>query len=441
MNFFRWLILCIAVLVVTNCTKDKVPYGDEDLRATIAERAETGSLDYYIFPDSDDYSNLPNQDPANPVTAEKVRLGNLLFFETGLAQHPKFESGLETYSCASCHIPTAGFMPGKLQGVGDGGVGFGVNGESRILNQNYTEYDIDAQGVRPMNPLNAGYSTVMLWSGTFGAHGPNEGTEEYWEGAAEINHTRYMGLEAQNIEGFELHRLEINERVLDEHGYRVLFDQAFQDFPVSERYSATTASFALSAFIRSFLANQAPFQDYLKGDNQALTPPQKRGADIFFGKANCATCHNGPSLGAMNFYPLGTADLHQFGGMNTNAEDTRNLGRGSFTGEEIDMRAFKVPQLYNLKDYAFYFHGSSKSTLEEVVDFKLAAKSENPNVTDDQVALNPNSLTDLEISDLVDFLRNGLYDENYVRYVPGTLPSGNCTPNNDEMSRDDLGCY
>lgn len=441
MKFSQWFILFVTVMAITNCTKDKIQYVDDNLRSAIEQRSATGSLDYYIFPDSDDYPNLPHQDPANPVTAEKVKLGNLLFFETGLGQNSTFESGYETYSCSSCHIPNAGFLPGKLQGIGDGGLGFGINGEARVLNQNYTEYDTDSQGVRPMNPLNAGYSTVTTWSGIFGAKGPNEGTEEHWEGAAEVNHTGFMGLEAQNIEGFHLHRLAINEKVLDEYGYRGLFDQAFPDFPVSDRYSPTTASFAISAFIRSFLANQAPFQFYLKGNNQALTESQKLGAGLFFGKARCASCHNNPSLGAMKFFALGTADLHQSGGINTSAEDVRNLGRATFTGAESDMRKFKVPQLYNLKNYAFYFHGSSKSTIEEVVDFKLAAKSENPNITDDQVALVPNSLTDDEIAYLVDFLRDGLYDPNYIRYVPQSLPSGNCFPNNDPVSKDDLDCY
>ena len=61
-----------------------------------------------------------------------------------------------------------------------------------------------------MNPLNSGYSTNTLWSGIFGAGGVNEGTEEFWTGLAEVNHTGYEGLEAQNIEGFALHRLEIS---------------------------------------------------------------------------------------------------------------------------------------------------------------------------------------------------------------------------------------
>ena len=93
-----------------------------------------------------------------------------------------------------------------------------------------------------------------------------------------------MGLEAQNIEGFKLHRLEINDHVLDDYGYRALYDAAFPDFGSEERYTPTTSSFAISAFLRSFLANRAPMQDWLKGDNNALTNDQKEGALLFFAK-------------------------------------------------------------------------------------------------------------------------------------------------------------
>ncbi|MFB0908316.1 MAG: cytochrome-c peroxidase, partial [Spirosomataceae bacterium] len=57
------------------------------------------------------------------------------------------------------------------------------------------------------------------------------------------------------------------------------------------------------------MSNQAPFQQYLRGNNSAMTPIQKEGAKLFFGKANCGSCHNGPSLATMEFYALGMNDL------------------------------------------------------------------------------------------------------------------------------------
>lgn len=405
-------------------------------------KSQTGDLDYYVFPSSTDYKNLPNQDPANPVTKEKVELGKLLFFETGLAQIPVHESCYETYSCGSCHHQEAGFLLGRLQGIADGGAGYGHNGNFRYMVDDYDESELDAQGNRPMNPLNSGYSTNTLWSGAFGAGGVNVGTEEHWTGLAEVNHTGFVGLEAQNIEAFALHRLEINDKVLDEYGYRALYDEAFPDFEEAERYSPTISSFAISAFLRSMLANEAPFQKWLKGDNFAMTVSQIEGARVFFGKARCYSCHDGPALNSMNFHALGTKDMYELGGLNTSAEDPRIFGRGFFTGKEEDMFRFKVPQLYNLRDYATYFHGSSKTSLADVVEFKMNAVSENPMVSNEQLSplFNPIGLTNTEIGQLIDFLENALHDPNTDRYVPESVLSGNCFPNNDEVSRQQLGC-
>ncbi len=74
---------------------------------------------------------MPNQDPHNPVTKEKVALGNLLFFETGLAQIPLHDNCYESYSCGTCHLQPAGFLPGRVQGIADGGAGYGHNGNLR----------------------------------------------------------------------------------------------------------------------------------------------------------------------------------------------------------------------------------------------------------------------------------------------------------------------
>jgi cytochrome c peroxidase len=359
-----------------------------------------------------------------------------------LAQKPFKESCRETYSCGSCHIATSGFLPGRIQGIADGGVGFGVNGEGRQMHEEYEETDLDAQGTRPMNTLNSGYSTNSLWSGTFGATGVNEGTEYAWTGLASVNHTGYVGLEAQNIEAFELHRLEINERVLDHYGYRAYYDAAFPDFPEEERYSPVTSSFAISAFLRTMLSNKAPFQQWLKGERSAMTESQKEGALLFFGKARCHSCHNTPALSSMTFHRLGTTDMYEIGGLNTGPDDPRNLGRGMFTGIEEDNYKFKVPQLYNLKDYAAFFHGSSKTTIEEVVKFKLHARSENPNVTDEMLSpyFRPLGITNVQIDQLIDFLTNGLYDPEPLRYLPASVLSGNCIPNNDQMSKSQIGC-
>ena len=116
-------------------------------------------------------------------------------------------------------------------------------------------------------------------------------------------------------------------------------------------------------------------------------------------------------------------------------DDFRNMGRAGFTGESSQMNAFKVPQLYNTADYATYFHGSSKYSLEEVLNYKLSAVSENENVSQLSPSFTPVSLTAEEKANLLDFLENGLYDPNLAtKHTPAFILSGNCYPNNDQFS-------
>jgi len=432
-------IVSCAVLLMS-CNPDKSGISDDNLLKLIADKSSTGNADYFILPASGDYAALPNQDPTNTITEEKVRLGKLLFFETGIAQEANSPLGYEAFSCSTCHVPESGFLPGRIQGIADGAVGFGDQGDNRVTLSSYAESELDAQGVRPLTVMNVTYMTNTLWSGSFGAEDKNVGTESFWVGAAEVNHTGLAGIEAQNIEGFELHRMSINEKVLNEYGYAQRFDEAFPNVPVAERYSEVTASFAIAAYLRTILTNEAPFQRYLKGDEGALFESEKRGAMLFFDKANCVSCHSSPSFSSMNFVPLGTKDLYEAGGLNTSADDPRNFGRAFLTGRAQDMYRFKVPQLYNLAQYKTFFHGSSKTSIEEVVDYKLVAKSENPNVPTSDVPLRPLNLSAQEKKDLINFLRYGLYDRNMNRYVPEEVLSGNCIPNNDAMSKEDLGC-
>ncbi len=440
--------LALALLMV-QCTKEETsvsePQGNLDklLTDVIISASPNGRFSHFVLASEYDLQHLPNQDPHNPITRAKVNLGQMIFFDPAFAQDAKDSACYETYSCATCHIPEAGFLPGRTQGIADGAHGFGFLGNRRNPLPQYLEEDLDAQGVRPLTVMNVAYMTNTLWSGVFGAHDVNAGTEEHWEGPlAEVNHLGFVGLESQNIEGVALHRMSVNEHVLDDYDYRQMFDAAFPEFEASERYSLETMSFALGAYLRSILTTRAPFQDWLKGDRSALTDDQKKGAMLFFDKARCYKCHNSPALSGMTFHALGTKDLYEQGGLNTSREDERNLGRGTFTGETEDFHRFKVPQLYNLKDYATFFHGSSKTSLDQVLDFKIKALSENSQVPQENISplFQPIDLTQTEKTQLIDFLENALYDPDILRYAPVEVKSGHCFPNNDITSKGDLDC-
>ncbi len=418
---------------------------DDQLTIALEALANGDGKAFFMLPESNDFSNIP-QDPKNPLTAQKVALGQMLFHETGLALSPKLDVSKGTYSCASCHFAAAGFQAGRHQGIGDGGVGFGANGEGRQPHALYDLDSIDVQPLRTPSALNGAYQEVTLWNGQFGATGPNAGTESAWTAGTpkEKNLLGYQGLEIQAIAGLTVHRMVVNETVVTDLGYKADFDQVFASVDPSERYTAEYAGLAIAAYERTLLANKSPFQDWLRGNSNAMSEQEKRGALLFFDVAQCGSCHTGPALNSMEFYALGMKDLidNPEPTYGASATSSANLGRGDFTGRSADMFKFKVPQLYNLTNSPFYGHGGSFRSIQHVVEYKNTAAYENPNVAPSQLArgFEPLKLNEQDITDITVFLSEALLDQSLERYEPASLKSGNCFPNNDPQSVIDLGC-
>lgn len=441
---------CIMLLALSSCNKDSnTPEGNE-LDITLEEKLNAAAngkgKSFFVLPNSNDFSNIP-QDSKNPLTAEKVELGKFLFHETGLAYASKMPLSYNCYSCASCHHAKAGFQAGIAQGIAEGGIGFGVSGEGRIRNPFYVEDSmLDVQPLRSPSAMNGAFQTNQLWNGQFGATHLNEGTEYAWTVGTpkENNALGYQGLETQAIAGQKVHRLKVDELVkfID---YQYLFNKAYPTLPNNEKITRITAGMAIAAYERTLLSNEAPFQLWLKGQTNALTEEEKKGAILFFGKGQCASCHTGPALNSMSFYALGMNDLltGNYGVFSSDPTKPDHKGRGGFTGKAEDMYKFKVPQLYNLVDSKFYGHGSSFTSVREVIAYKNKAIKQNANVQEGQLSpqFRPLSLTEEEIDQIKVFIENGLRDPNLVRYVPSYLPSKNCFPNNDPQAKTDMGCH
>ncbi|MEZ4986743.1 MAG: cytochrome c peroxidase [Saprospiraceae bacterium] len=437
-------IAFLVLAVFASCTREEEDLNSE-LEAVLELADPVNGKSGFLMPKSFDFNSIP-QDPNNPITAAKVQLGKFLYHETGIAQNPMQEEGRGTYSCATCHFASAGFQAGRFQGIGDGGSGMANNGLDRNRFQSYSGDILDVQPIRTPTAMNAAYQELMLWNGQFGATGMNEGTEYAWTAGTpkENNHLGFQGLETQAIAGLGVHRLVINETLINELGYQSMFDAAFPHIPALERYTPVTAGLAIAAYERTLLSNQAPFQQFLEGKYNAMSNPEKRGAILFFGKAQCASCHTGPALSSMSFHAIGMGDLDLCPEetFKTNATVVENQGRGGFTGREEDKFAFKTPSLYNLKDSPFYGHGASLRTLRDVVVYKNRAVKENPRVSDVYLSplFAPLGLSASEIDDLTAFLTWSLHDPNLKRYEPDYLLSGQCFPSNDPQSSEDLGC-
>lgn len=437
-------------MILASCQKDEDSNNsagqlDSQLEQALSDASGGVGKAHYLLPLSTEFSKIP-QDPKNPITQEKIDLGALLFHETGIGLTPKHPTHMGQYSCASCHFASAGFQAGRHQGISDGGIGFGLNGEGRMADPEYLLTELDVQPVRTPSALNIAYQEAILWNGQFGAVGVNAGTEAGWTAGTPkaTNHLGYHGTETQAIAAQDVHRLKMDSDICVDLNYKQLFDRAYADVDPAIRYDKEHAGLAIAAYERILLANQAPFQLWLRGNKSALSDQAKRGATLFFGKANCASCHNGPSLANMEFYALGMKDLFESSDITygANSESCENKGRYCFTKNDEDLFKFKVPQLYNIADSPFYGHGASFQSVRDVIVFKNNGIKENPNVPDERLAeqFKPLGLTEAEIDDLTDFILNGLRDPNLLRYQPLSVRSGNCFPNNDPQSKDDLGC-
>ena len=447
------LALCSCIFSCqVDTVKDKTL--DTTLKSRLNQVAPSDNYTYFQLPNPTNYDNLPFVDPSvNPMNSAKVELGKMLFYETAISIEAFQESQRGTYSCASCHIPEFGFTPGSPQGIADGGEGYG---ELRFKNNDRPSNSLDAQINRPLSVMNVTFVENTLWSGMFGSQGVNQDLDY---GAlsdghpAHANEDGYPALETQNIEGFHIHRLGIDEEVLDSYGYREMFASAFPEDPnLVHEDPAKAFSFAVSAFLRTIVTTDAPFQRWLRNDNDpSFNDKMKRGALLFFGKANCSDCHNSPSLGAsidpndgmdIRFHALGTKDMTEVTEItktlyneDLESEIERKLGRGGLNKREEDHYKFRVPQIYNTKDYQTYFHGSSKNSLEEVIEYKINAVSEKLEVENLSPLFVPLNLSNREIEDLLYFVEEGLYDPNMIsKYVPLDIPSGQCFPNADETS-------
>ena len=441
-----------------------------ELESRIESHSNGRGLQAFQLPHNDDFDNIP-QDPGNPLSREKVRLGKLLFHDTATGSRGTDPERTQTWSCASCHHVGAGFKAGVPQGIGEGGVGFGPGGVERRLAPGLDATAPagdrllpDVQPIASPTVLNSAWQDLMLWNGSFGnAAGGNNSLVAAVDGAGpppiKANTFGLSGLETQVLAGTNVHRLQFDENSIlqTNREYRFLYDRAFPDGNagmIPDNGTVVTdfalgAAKAIAAYERTIISNLAPFQKWLAGDTHAMNEQQLRGALLFFGKAECVACHTGPALSSAigagedeMFFALGFNDLDPASALvHGIVDEATRRGRGGFTGDPADDYKFKITPLYNLADSGVFGHGASFGSVREVVEYKNAAIAQNPDsVHNLSERFVPLGLTHTEIDDLVAFLEEGLYDQWLDRYVPNSVPGDSCFPVADMQSAIELGC-
>lgn len=417
------------------------------VRAAIRAASGDRGLAAFRLPHSADLASIP-QDPLNPLTPAKVALGQLLFHDTAFALNGRLNDN-ETWSCATCHHAAAGFKAGVRQGIGNGGIGFGAFGQQRVLATGFdgnaeadSERMPDVQPIASPSILNSAWQDVMLWNGQFGnsLNGivNNHVARERLLAAGTpkaFNATGLSGVEVQAMAGTGVHRLRFSDHspLQVNDVYRGLWQAAFDDEALPELMGA---GMAIAAYERTVIANQAPFQRWLRGEPGTMNESQLRGAQLFFGSAGCVDCHRGPALsseaGAMAeqmFMALGFSDLDANNPtLAGQVDEATRLGRGGLTGLAHDNYRFKIPQLYNLADAPVLGHGGTFTSVREVIEYKNQAVAQHPDVPLSALdtRFRPLGLSESQVSDLTAFVRDALRDPALARYQPEMVPSGKC---------------
>ena len=320
----------------------------------------------------------------NPITPEKVKLGDKLFHDT------RFSSTGEV-SCATCHDRKKGFADALP-------VSEGIK---------------KLKGTRNApTVINAAYLRTQFWDG-------REPTLEAQSAQPFLNPVE-MGLKDHE---------PILKIVRTDPEYAELFKKAFGK--TGDQITMTEVQKGLGTFQRTLIGGDSPFDRYyFGGDKEAMSPAAIRGFQIYIGKGRCVSCHLIEQTQALftdnRFHMIGVSanqmpqDLDE---LSAAVEDvkkrgtdiavlsnpkTSSLGRYAVTRDLTDIGAFKTPTLRNIELTAPYMHDGSHKTLEEVVQFynnggRLNESDPLPKLLSG--GIRPLNLTEEQQADLVEFLK------------------------------------
>lgn len=312
----------------------------------------------------------------------KVELGRMLFYD-------KILSGNKDISCASCHHPKLNSGDAIALSIGVGGEGLG---KARIMGE-------DRERIPRNSPeiFNRGSSEwhTMFWDSRVQDRGekgwytpadekfPQEGFDNILAVQAMFPVTSRDEMRGE-IGDTDIHG-EVNElalispampqsiwfalmqRLISIPEYVELFAQAFPDIP-TEELSFVQAANAIAAYeISAFTFLDSPWDNYLAGEENALTESQKRGAMFFYKEGSCVSCHSGNLMTDQKAHNLG---IPQFG-PGKDIDVPLDYGQIVESGKKEDLFAFRTPPLRNVELTGPWMHNGAYDDLEAVIRHHL----------------------------------------------------------------------
>lgn len=264
------------------------------------------------------FEAIPLQAPmlasGNAITRDKVDLGTMLFFDPRMSK-----SGL--FSCQSCHNVGLGGVDGLETSVGHG-------------------WQAGPRNAPTM--LNAVFNIAQFWDGR--AADLAEQAKGPVQAGVEMNNTPAQVVATLN----------------SMPGYVEGFKAAFPG--EADPVSFDNFALAIEAFEATLVTPNSKFDQFLMGQDGAMTEQEKRGLAAFMDKG-CASCHNGINFGGNGYYPFG---LIEKPGADILPEGDR--GRFAVTETADDDYVFRAAPLRNIAITAPYFHSGKVWDLKVAVD-------------------------------------------------------------------------
>jgi cytochrome c peroxidase len=389
--------------------------------------------------------------------------GRLLWFDT--------VTGLnDDNSCAGCHSPTNGF--GDSQPIAIGIENNGVVGPDRTGPRNMR---------RSPSVINTAFYPTLMWNSRFAAvsRDPFDNTAGFFfpapEGMSLSDQPHLLTAQAfippterTEVAGFHFPgdndaiRAEVLRRLNAVPEYRKLFGRTFPEVRSGQPITFDMFGRAIAEFEFSLTFANAPIDRFARGQRNALTDPEKRGALLFFGEAGCVSCHavsreSNEMFSDFEEHVLAVPQLapavtnNRFDGPLLNED----FGREQLTGVVADRYAFRTSPLRNVAVQAAFMHDGAFRTLRDAIlhHLDVAASVESYDPVDagqpvdlagpigptepmlerlDPLVSTPLELSSEQVDELVAFVGDGLLDprarpERLRHLVPKRVPSGRPT--------------
>jgi cytochrome c peroxidase len=363
MTYQKIVNISISLLLV-------IGVGSASAREKFLLPAPVSDNDFYITKDD------------NPA---QVELGKFLFYD-------KILSGNKNISCATCHHSLTDTGDGLSLPVGEGGKGLGVTRNTG--NRRHAIVERVPRNAPPVFNLGANEYIAMFYDGRveFDPSYPSSclspAGDDLPEGLdgplacqaafpvtspAEMAGQRGENKVANAAANGNLPRVWnlLTKRLRRNSEYVQLFKAAYpEEIQKKGHITFTHVANAIAAYEAvAFRADNSPFDQYLRGNRKALSKSAKKGMRLFYGKAQCGTCHTGKFQTDHSFHATAMPQIGPGKGHGQSGHE--DFGREDVTGDVEDRFKFRTPSLRNIALTAPYGHDGAYDTLEAMVRHQL----------------------------------------------------------------------